>query len=217
MPALMVPMLVGMFVMMQMFGADPSYSASAQLTVTRIPQQIDIDDFRYNEYYLFLSSEFFIDDLVEIVRGNVFAEDVHQRIQDDFGIDIPAGAVQAAMSSDRQHRILTLDVTSDDPDRTIMIAQAASSVLNESAGRYFGFETEERDAVVQPIQVPESAASTTTTDQIFWMLQIALALFAGVLLAYLIDYLDDRLYTAETVEHSLDMDVLAEIPPGKVT
>lgn len=217
MPVLMVPMLVGMFVMVQVLGAEPSYMASAQLTVTRAPQQSEIEDFRYNEYYLFLSSEFLVDDLVEVVRGNVFAEDVHQRILDEFGADIPSGEIQAAIDSDRRHRILTLDVSHHNEDYAVMIAQAATRQLGENATNYFGFDSDERGAVVEAIQIPGSASPELGRDQIFWALQLLVALFGGLLIAVFLEYIDDRLYTAEMVERSLGLDVVGEVPRGKVS
>lgn len=216
-PFLAVPAIVGIFVLTQMAGAETSYTASAQMSVTRAPQQTDIEDFRYNEYYLFLSSEFLVDDLVEITHGNVFAEDVHQRILDQRGIDIPAGEIQGAIMADRQHRILTMHVSNADPERAVVIAQEAIEQLNENATSYFGFETEDRAALVQPIQIPESAVEAGVRDQVFWVLQILVALFAGVLLAFFLDYMDDSMHTAESVEESLDLEVIAEVPRGRVS
>jgi capsular polysaccharide biosynthesis protein len=216
MPLITVPMLVGMFVMMQMVSGDPTYTASAQLTITRAPQQLEIEDFRFNEYYLFRSSEFMLDDLVEIVRGNVFAADIQERIRDEFGTDIPAGEIQSAIASNRRHRILTIDVTNADADRAVMIAQAATEQLSQEAPKYFGFDAPERGALVEPVQVADHAGQTAGQDQIFWALQLLVAVFAGVLLAFLFDHLDDRLHSAEMVEHSLGLDVIAEVPRGEV-
>lgn len=216
MPLVLVPLLVGVFVIMQVVSGEQTYTASAQLSVTRTPQQVDIEDFRYNEYYLFLSSEFLLDDLVSIVRGNVFARDVHERILDEHGVDIPPGEIQGSVDSERQHRILTLHFTTADRDRSVLIAQAATDQLDEAAAAYFGFSPPERDALVEPVQVAEQAFPTTNQDQIFWALQLLVGLFAGVLLAFLFDYLDDRLHSTEMVEHSLGLDVIAEVPRGEV-
>lgn len=216
-PLLAVPAIVGVFVLTQIVGADTSYTASAQMSVTRMPQQTNIEDFRYNEYYLFLSSEFLVDDLVEVTHGNVFAEDVHQRILDQRDIDIPPGEIQTSIMSDRQHRILTMHVTNADPDRAVAIAQEATELLNENATAYFGFETEDRGALVQPVQFPHSAVASDVRDQVFWVLQILVALFAGVLLAFFLDYIDDSIHTAEAVENSLDLEVVAEVPRGRVS
>jgi capsular polysaccharide biosynthesis protein len=215
-PVVAIPVIVLIVVIVQIAGSEPAYTASAQLTVTRVPQQIDIDEFRYNEYYLFLSSEFLVDDLVEVVAGNVFAQDVHQRILNEFGVDVPADQVQASITSERQHRILTLDVSHDDEDAAAMIAQAATRQLNEDATRYFGFDNTERGALVEPIQIPSHASPDMGRDQIFWALQILVAIFGGLFVALFLEYIDDRLYTAEMVEQSLDLDVVGEIPSGRV-
>lgn len=216
-PLVAVPAIVAVFVVTQIIGSDPAYTASAQMTVTREPQQIGIEDFRYNEYYLFLSSEFLVDDLAQIVQGNVFAEDVHQRLLDVHDIDIPASEIQAAIAADRQHRILSMHITTPDSERSTLIARESASQLSEEATTYFGFEGNERGALVRPVQLPETAFQTGARDQIFWVLQILLAVFAGVLLAFFLDYMDDSLHTAEMVESSLDLDVIAEVPRGRIS
>jgi capsular polysaccharide biosynthesis protein len=216
-PIVAVPLLVALLVVVQVVGSDPAYTASAHLTVTRMPQQVEIDEFRYNEYYLFLSSEFLVDDLVEVVAGNVFADDVHQRVLEEYGVDIPSGEIQESIMAERQHRILTIDVSHHDEEYATMIAQSATRQLNEDATKYFGFETPERGALVEPIQFPGAADPDMGRDQIFWALQLLIALFGGLLVGLFLEYIDDRLYTAEMVEHSLDLDVIGDIPRGKVT
>jgi capsular polysaccharide biosynthesis protein len=216
-PLVIVPAVVALLVLVQALGTEASYTATTKLSVTRAPQQLDIEDFRYDEYHLFLASEFFIDDLVEVVRGSVFAEDVHARVLENHGVDIPPGEVQGSIISERRHRILTIDVTNHDPDRAVLIARAASQQLNQQATKYFGFDNPDRAALVEPIQLPEHAHSSISRDQIFWLLQIMVAVFAGVLLAFLLDYLDDRLYTTEMVERAVELDVIAEVPRGRVT
>jgi capsular polysaccharide biosynthesis protein len=213
-PLVAIPALAALFVVVQIATTEPSYISSAQLTVTRVPQQVDLEEFRYNEYYLFLSSEFLVDDLVEVVRGNVFANDVQRRVLDEFGVDVPAHEVQMAIESNRRHRILEIDVTHQDEDLAIMVAQAAARQLNEDATRYFGFDAEERGALVQPVQFPEMASSEMLRLQIFWALQLVIAAFGGLLAAVLLEYLDDRMYSAEMVEHALALDVVAEVPGG---
>jgi capsular polysaccharide biosynthesis protein len=215
-PVVLVPLLVAVFVAVQVINAEPAYTASSELTVTRVPQQVELEEFRYNEYYLFLSSEFLVDDLVQVVSGNVFAEDVHRRILDEYGVDIPSGEVQAAISSERRHRILTIDVAHNDEDAAVMIAQAATRQLNADATVYFGFQSEERGALVEPIQIPHGASPDMGRDQVFWALQLLMAVFGGLLVGIFLEYIDDRLYTAEMVEHSLDLDVVGEVPRGRV-
>ncbi len=214
-PVVVVPALVALLVAGQVLLSEPSYATSAQFTVTRAPQQIDIDEFRYNEYYLFLSSEFMVDDLVEVVRGNVFAEDVHQRILADFGFEVPVDEIQMSMTSERTHRILSIDVAHEEEDVTVAIAQSATNQLNESATAYFGFDGEDRGALVEPIEFPLAAAPDLSRHQVFWALQLAMAMFGGLMIAIFLEYIDDRLHSAESVEHSLGLDVIGEIPRGE--
>jgi capsular polysaccharide biosynthesis protein len=210
-----VPAIVALVIMYQMLTAEAGYTASASLAVTRAPQQEGIDDFRFNEYYLYLASEFAVDDLVEVVRGNVFALDVSETLSEDFGVEVSPGEIQRSIESNRQHRILTLDVQSHDPDRAVLIAQGAAHRLQHDAARYFGFDNEQRGVVVSAVQLPEGAASSQNRDRMIWLLQFLVAGFAGVLLAFLYDYFDDTLHSEEMVREALDTDVLASIPAGR--
>jgi capsular polysaccharide biosynthesis protein len=207
-----VPAIVLIAVIMQMATYEPVYTASAQLSVTRTPQQIDIEAFRFNEYYLYLASEFAIDDLVEVVRGNVFARGVHETILQNEGIDVSPGEIQTAIVSDRRHRILRIDVESDDPERAVLIARSAALTLEEDALRFVGFELDERSAVVSIVHLPEDAESSQNRERLIWMMQLLIAAFAGVLLAFLYDSFDDSLHNEEMVREALGVDVIASIP-----
>jgi capsular polysaccharide biosynthesis protein len=67
------------------------------------------------------------------------------------------------------------------------------------------------------IQIPGAASPAMGRDQIFWALQLMVALFGGLVIAVFLEYIDDRLYTAEMVERSLGLEVVGEVPRGKVT
>src|SRR5690606_2693122 len=107
---LLVPALVLVGVVVQATQTKPSYTATARVAVTHAPEvePPQPDYFRYDDYYTYLASEYLIDDLVEVVRGNVFAADVAKTIDETTGIQVSPGEIQGAISSDRLNRILSI-------------------------------------------------------------------------------------------------------------
>lgn len=211
-PAVVIlPLLVAAFAIYQDTTRTEQYSANARLAVVRMPDGEPTGDFRYDEYYNFLTSEFNIDDLVETVRGNVFARAVAERMN-DAGIDIGAGEVQGAIASDRQHRILSVTTSTSDPERTLAISQGVVEELEARPELYVDVHTEGAGASVRAIQIPEGASPDSTRAQLMLALMVMVSVGAGVLLAFVVDYLDDTLYEAETTAAVLDLPVLAHVP-----
>lgn len=207
----LVPAIVLIAVAYQAIQSEPTYTATTRASIIRLPQQDLTDDFRFDGYYRYLSSEFAVDDLVELTQGNVFAEDVAQFISLMYEQDITAGEIQQSIRSERQHRILTMNVESKDPVRAVMIAQAATERLERRGTAYFGLDAEGESAV-ETIQRPLSASSSSSREMLIYTLQLAVALFAGVALAYLVEYLDDTIRSPETLTTALDLPVIGTIP-----
>ncbi len=211
----LVPVLVLAGVLYQAVRSHPSYTATAQMSVTRQPEQDTVPAYRYDEYYNLLSSEFILDDLVDITRGNVFAGDVAKTIAEKDQVTISSGEIQGSLSSSRKNRILTINARASTPERAIMIAQAATATLEQKTTSYFGFNPAERGAIITTVQQPLSAAASTSRQQLIFVLEVIVALFAGVLLAFLVDYLDDTLRSPEMVSAALGMPVIGIIPGGR--
>lgn len=210
-----VPLLVLVGVIYQFTQATTTYTATARLAVTRAPDPMPEPPsfFRYDDYYTYLASEYLIDDLVEMVRGNVFANDVAATLAAQ-GVDVSPGEIQGSINSDRINRIISLHIRSGDAERAILIAQAAATTLEEKAGTYFNFNVPRDEAIVTQVEVPEQAAANTQRQQMLLLLQVLVGVFAGVLIAFLIDYLDDTLRSPETVSAALDLPVIGIIPDG---
>lgn len=211
-PALVIlPLVVGMLALYQDMTRTEEYSANARLSVVRLPDSQPVEDFRYDEYYNYLASEFKIDDLVETVRGNVFAEAVANRMN-AAGMNASTGEVQGSLSSDRQHRILSLTVTTTDPERTLAISRAAVEELESNPEIYLDVLSEGAGASVRAIQIPHGAGEDSARARLILALMVMVALGAGVLLAFVVDYLDDTLYEAETVSAATGLPVVATVP-----
>jgi receptor protein-tyrosine kinase len=194
-----LPVLVLLFAVYQETGRTPTYSSTARLSVVRMPDNAPPTQYQYDEYYNYLSSEFAIDDLVEIVRGNVFANAVAEALQ-AAGWNLSGGDVQGALGVSRQHRILSVTATSAEPERATAIAVAAAAELEQNAARYLGPPDIDMPAIVRPVQVPTGAAPDTQRTRLILLMTLVVALGVGVLLAFFVDYLDDTLYDLDAVQ-----------------
>ena len=66
-----------------------SYQATMRFNVGLQPERIP-GVYTYDRYYTMLTSEYLVDDLSEIVRGQVFADEVSRRLAAQ-GLDLPTG------------------------------------------------------------------------------------------------------------------------------
>lgn len=207
----LVPAIVLAGVFYQSRRTNPTYTATAKMSVVRSSEQPNNPNFQYDGYYQYLASEYALDDLVEVVQGNVFANDVSSQIKADTGQVVSPGEIQGDIQSSRVNRIMTISVTSTDPQRAQMIAAEASKTLEKKGTAYFK-TTPDVTASIQTIQQPLGAAENTSKRLLLYIMQIAVAVFAGVLIALFVDYLDDTLRTPESVTTALGLPVIGEIP-----
>jgi capsular polysaccharide biosynthesis protein len=206
-----LPLLVGLLAVYQFAVRDATYTSHVAAVVTRHPDPQQSDEYQYDAYYNYVSSEFAIDDLVEAVNGNVFAQAVAERAR-AAGADVSTSEVQGALAADRRHRILHVTAGSRDQAQAETIAQAAAAELEARAFHYLGVDTAGTTAIVSIIERPEQAVRDISRLQLLILLQLLAAAGAGVLLAFFLEYLDDTLYDREAVELALRLPHLADVP-----
>jgi capsular polysaccharide biosynthesis protein len=212
----LVPVIVLAGVLYQSRHTNPTYTSQAKLSVVRAAQQsVDPSVYQYDGYYQYLASEYALDDLVQVVQGNVFANDVAARIKSDTGVDVSPGEVQGALQSSRVNRILTISATSASPERAVMIASAAAKTMEAKGTEYFK-TSPNVPASIETIQQPLGAGENSSKRLVLYLMQIAVAGFAGILIALFVDYLDDSLRSPEAVSAALGLPVVGIIPgePG---
>jgi capsular polysaccharide biosynthesis protein len=211
-PAVVVlPLIVGLLAVWQETTRDATYSTEVRAAVVRVRDPLPTNEYGFDDYYNYVSSEFAIDDLVEAVRGNVFAQAVAERVK-ATGTTIDAGEVQSMVAADRVHRIISVHVTSHDPDRARAVADAASAELDTNAYSYIGVESDAEGSSVNIIQRPGNPNPDTARERLLLALEVLAALGFGVLLAFLVDYIDDTLYDAESTTAALRLPHLASVP-----
>ena len=150
-----------------------------------------------------LASEYLADDLSEVLKGGDFAA----RIGELVGFEVPAGSIFAS----REHRIMTVTVTSSDPGQAQAIAEAVAAAVENVGTEYFPqLAGVEASAVL--IDGPGIAqVGQSLRQRLDLPLRLSLALVAGVALAFLWDALDDTIRDRAEAE-ALGVPVLGEVP-----
>jgi capsular polysaccharide biosynthesis protein len=184
-----------------------SYVAHMRFVVGVRPEPASAEYYRYDRYYTWLTAEYLVDDLAEVVKSKAFAGDVATL----SGLDVPGGAIQGATSAGKLHRILQVSITWHDPEQLERIANAVVETLQTRGHVYFAqLATDEATlAVIDPPAISPVGASLR--QRLDLPLRLILALAAGIGLAFLADYVDDSVRSRSDLI-ALGLTVLGEIP-----
>ncbi|NIN64042.1 MAG: hypothetical protein GTO63_04855 [Anaerolineae bacterium] len=190
----------------------PMYQATMRFTIGVSPET-DADRVTMDPLYsAYLASEYIADDFTEILKSESFAGDVSARLAEQ-GIFVPAGAIQGFTVAEKQHRVLSMQITWPDEEELRAIAQAAIEALEEDNAKYFA-QLGAQGAEVFVIDSPRVASlGVGLMDRLEIPIRVLLAVVAGLGLVFLLDYLDDTVRDPEEVE-ALGMSVLGQIPPA---
>lgn len=185
-----------------------AYTATMRLAVSVVPDPRVGDFFKYDAYYAWLSSEYLADDLSEVLKSEAFAEDVSA----ELGMTVRPETIVNVTRTKKTHRLLDLQIASNDRDSALAIAEAFERVLNTKLSEYLAF-MQVNNGYVRIINRPKVALTNSLP---LTLAEIGLRTLAGLLgavgLAFLLEYLDDRLRDRRQVESFLGTTVLAEIP-----
>ncbi len=150
-----------------------------------------------------LASEYLADDLSEVLKGGAFAA----RISDQVGFPVPAGTIFAS----REHRIMSVYISWSNQFQLQAIAEAVGAAVEDGGADYFP-QLADIDAKAVLIDGPSiGPVGRSLTQKLNLPIRLFVALAVGVALAFLWNYLDDAIRTADDVE-ALGISVLAEIP-----
>lgn len=215
-----IPLLVAIG-SLALFAIRPvTYTATTRVQLVIVPPQANNDAFfRYADYYNFLATEYMADDLVEVLNGNVFTQDVATTLAGpDFKIGIPVDHIRGALDVTRLHRVIIIAATSSDRGLAMAVARAAVKTLQADPVRYFsrGGSGAAIDAKPFVIDEPLAAHSNRVKSLLNAALQTLVALFAGIGLAFFLEYLDDRLRDPDDVATTLRLPVMAKVPRSPV-
>lgn len=179
-----------------------------RMAVSVVPEPRREGYYGYDNYYPWLASEYLADDLSELVRSQAFAEDVSS----ELGFRIDPATLASVARTKKTHRMLDLSICGSEGPSTMAIAEAYERVLNTRLGDYMGM-LQANNGFVRIINRPalgRAAGSVSLVGEI--ALRTAIGGLLAVGLAFLLEYLDDRLRTRREVEDLLHWTVLGEIP-----
>jgi len=187
------------------------YTAEVRVLLNRVPNQSPgaTADFRYDDYYRFLATEYVLDDLVEKVGGNIFALKVVAHLNSQGILGYSDEQVMRALKPERAHRVLTVEASGPTREAALALARAVEEVLTTDSevvpppdGSRVNVQTIHRDAV---------ARSNWLRALLTYVLQVLLALLLGLGLAFVLDYLDDRVRDADDAR-ALGAPLLGRLP-----
>jgi capsular polysaccharide biosynthesis protein len=191
----------------------PAYSASMRFVVGLLPEPPTGDYYTYDRYYTWLTAEYLIDDMAEVVKSAAFAQAVEETLiaSGEWNPTGIGGAIHGSTSSGKLHRILTVTISWGDPAQLASISAATVEVLQQQVASFFALSQSDRIEfhLIDPPSVGPIPSSLTQRLQ--GPLRILLALLAGVGLTFLLDYLDDTVRSQEEIEE-MGIPVLGEIP-----
>ena len=205
--------LVAIFSVIQLRPWQPSppfYNASMRMLVGVLPAA-DADVAEYDpRYYAWLTSEYLVDDFTEVVRSDLFAQNVSGRLSQQ-DIQIPAGTIRGSAATGKQHRIITLSFGWPDEAELSAITSAAADELTENASLYFQ-QLGTDGAGITLLDAPVvTLAGRSLRDRLDLPLRLLIAFVLGVGLVYLLDYMDTSVRGRADLE-ALGYVILGEIP-----
>ena len=190
--------------------AAPTYHATMRMLIGVAPLPSSDATAFDPRYYAWLTSEYLVDDFTEVVRSDLFAQNVSKRLLDQK-IELPANLIQGSAVSAKQHRIITLSLSWPDSTQLESIANAVSAELIENAAFYFK-QLGSNGALITLLDGPSlSMDRPSLRNRIEFPLRLLLGLLIGIGLIFFGDYLDLSVRNRRELEE-LGLVVIGEIP-----
>ena len=209
MALLTIPLVAVVVISIFEMNRETQYTASARVSVSRLSEGTTSVDYEFDDYYDLLASDFILDDTVEVVRGNVFAAAVAERLAGQ-NIIVDSAALSDALNASREHRILTIQYTSSEHGLAVVVANVASIELRENFQNYIGLEGEPLPMTIRPVDVPVGAESDDLRVRLTYVLALLVAGGLGFLLALSLEYFDQSL-DSETAQTATGLSVLGVV------
>jgi capsular polysaccharide biosynthesis protein len=151
----------------------------------------------------------------------------------DLGNWQDTGAIGQALNATRVHALVTITVTWPTAAGAWAIANAVSEVCSTQLGNFLDYVVANNNRAtnntfIQPAvaartisspTTPTSVAGTSGGKALLLIVLLLVALLLGIALTFLLNYLDDRIYSKEQVTRLLGVPILGEIPappaPGR--
>lgn len=162
-------------------------------------------------YYNWLTSEYIVNGLTDWIRGERFAAAVSAQLAQQ-GVDVPAGEIRGSLAADNTRSMMTVILNSGRDQATVeQMINAVITVLTTQNADALPQLGDEPAALVQLDTPIVNQIAPGIRSQLDLPLRVALALGAGIGLAFLVEYLDPTVRGRDELER-LGWVVLGEIP-----
>jgi len=193
----------------------PVYVAGMRFMMGLEPEAKTGDYYTYDKYYTWLTAEYLVDDVSELVRSGAFAQAVTQQLA-STGITVPAGAIHGSTQAGTLHRILTVSITWGDAAQLAHIANAVVAVLPGEIAKHFA-QVGTGGVYASLIDPPAiGGVGAGLREKMEIPIRLVLALVTGLVLVFVLDYLDESVRSRKELENG-GLKVLAEIPAARAS
>jgi capsular polysaccharide biosynthesis protein len=171
-------------------------------------------------------SEALADELVTgpVLTSREFIAQVQVQLSGD-GVTLgDDAAIASALNSTRTHALVTISAIWSDPSKAQALANAVGKVSVAHMSSYLDYEVRKAAGANQPVhpivtaQIVNAATEPTLTagpaanKPVMLLVLVLLALVIGIALAFLVEYLDDRIRNRDQAKQILQLPVYGEIP-----
>ena len=137
------------------------------------------------------------------------------------------GAIGRALSSVHAHSLVTVSATWNSPAGAWTIANAAGEVSTANICTYLGYVVPKEAScstttntttpavtarVISSATDPAKVPGSSVSKQTLLVILLLVALLVGIALAFLVEYLDDRIRNKDDVQRLLQLPVYGEVP-----
>jgi capsular polysaccharide biosynthesis protein len=187
------------------------YSTTLRYTASQVLSAIPGRDGDFQDVWL--ASELTVNALSDWITGARFAEEVSAELA-AVGISIPPDALRGRFIADNARSVGQLTITWPNEPELVEITLAAINVLRTRTNTYFP-QLGGQPAQVELLDTPTFVAVPPSLPSRFGpLLQMGVALLAGVILAFAVEYFDPLLYRRDQLE-ALHLTVVAHVPPER--
>jgi capsular polysaccharide biosynthesis protein len=186
----------------------PGYKAQTVLAFSAPPTQASVSLPGLDQQNRGLFAEQAVDDFTKIVPTFGFAEGVAKRLS----FPMEARTIERSWTIKKQaHHLLSIEATASTEDRAVALAKGAADEIVQNGQTYYKALNSQDLAVAIPDPAHGEGISGRLLDYLFIAARIVTGLVVGIGLAFLLNYLDDRINSADDAE-LLGLRVVGAIP-----
>jgi capsular polysaccharide biosynthesis protein len=167
------------------------------------------------------------------LTSTVFGKQLIQQIQNDMpkgnlGDWNNVSTITSALTATRTHSVVAIDVNWPTEAGAGAIAHAVGEVITAHIADYLDYQVSNTSAngtdypvaaakVINQTGNVATVASTNTTKTSLLLALLVVGLILGIALAFLVEYLDDRIYNTSEVAEMLQLPIYGEVPRAPIS